>query len=187
MLRPRLFGGAITRFGLAGLAMLSFLSPSAQERVAAQTRLLSVASDAGRVIVMPGGLAAMRGAMVEGVNVSIGVEGDFRVYRAVFRGETHVAHVALEGPPRHMAFDPAQARFREVMSSLLVELDDYSRLDEVVESVGGISGKSYEQLGFAIVQLPGTANPGEAAQALQGHAAVNNVQVQLSRPLNVPL
>ena len=125
--------------------------------------------------------------MVDGVNVSVGVEGEFRVYRAVFRGETHVAHVALGGPPRHMAFNPAQARFREVTSSLLVELDDYSRLDEVVESVGAVSAKSYEQLGFAIVQLPETANPGEAARSLQGHGAVNNVQVQLSRPLDVPL
>ena len=178
---------AITRFGLPSLALLSFLSAPAQEPGAAQSRLLSVASDAGRVIVMPGELASMQGTMVDGVNVSIGVEGEFRVYRAVFRGETHVAHVALDGPPRHMAFDPAQARFREVTSSLLVELDDYSRLDEVVEAIGGISGKSYEQLGFAIVQLPGAANPGEAAQALQGHTGVTAVQVQLSQPLDVPL
>ena len=153
----------------------------------AQAQVLAVSSDEGRIIVVPGGSSTIPGTMVDGVSVSVGVEGEFRVYRAVFRGETHVAHVALEGPPRHMAFDPAQARFREVTSSLLVELDDYSRLNEVVEAIGGISGKSYEQLGFAVVRLPGTANPGEAAQALQDHAGVNNVQVQLSRPLNVPL
>lgn len=136
---------------------------------------------------MPGGSSSMADTMVDGVNVSVVVEGDFRVYRAVFRGETHVAHVALEGPPQHMAFDPAQARFRHVLPSLLVELDDYSRLNDVVEAIGGLSGKSYEQLGFAIVRLPETANPGEAARALQGHAAVTAVQVQLDRPLNVPL
>ncbi len=166
---------------LVGVALLSLLTAVAQAQV------LSVFSDEGRIIVMPGGSSTMPGTMVDGVNVSIDVEGEFRVYRAVFRGETHVAHVALDGPPRHMAFDPAQARFREVTSSLLVELDDYSRLNEVVEAIGGISGKSYGQLGFAIVQLPGTANPGEAAQALQGHAGVTAVQVQLSSPLNVPL
>ena len=149
--------------------------------------MLAVSSEEGRVIVMPGGSSSMAGTMVDGVNVSVGVEGDFRVYRAVFRGETHVAHVALEGPAQHMAFDPAQARFRQVLPSLLVELDDYSRLNDVVEAIGGVSGKSYEQLGFAIVRLPETANPGEAAQALQGHAGVTAVQVQLDRPLDVPL
>ena len=166
--------------GIAGVVLLSCLP-------AAHAQVLSVSSEQGRVIVMPGGSSNMAGTMVDGVNVSVGVEGDFRVYRAVFRGETHVAHVALEGPPQHMAFDPAQARFREVLPSLLVELDDYSRLNDVVEAIGGLSGKSYEQLGFAIVRLPETANPGEAAQALQGHAAVTAVQVQLERPLNVPL
>ena len=180
-MRRRPCNGTSVRFGLAGLGLLCLLS------AAAQTQVLSVASDGGRVIVMPGDLSTMPGTMVDGVNLSVDVEGDFRVYRAVFRGETHVAHVALEGPPRHMAFDPSQARFREVLPSLLVELDDFSRLDEVIETVGGVSGKSYEQLGFAIVQLSETANPGEAAQALQGHAAVAAVEVQLSRPLRVPL
>ena len=180
-MRWRLCNGTSAQFGFAGLALLCLASAAAQDRV------MSVASDDGPVIVVPGGLSTLQGAVVDGVNLSVSTEGDFRVYRAVFRGETHVAHVALEGPQRHMAFDPAQARFREVLPSLLVELDDHFRLDEVVEAVGGVSGKSYEQLGFAIVQLQDTANPGEAARTLQGHAAVTAVQVQLSRPLNVPL
>ena len=180
-MRWQLCNGTSERFGFACLTLLCLVSAAAQDR------MMYVASDEGRVIVMPGEASAMPGTLVDGINLSVDVEGGFRVYRAVFRGETHVARVALDGPPRHMAFDPAQARFREVMSSLLVELDDHSRLNEVVDSVGGISGKSYEQLGFAIVQLPETANPGEAAQTLRGHAAVNDVQVQLSRPLNVPL
>ena len=179
-MRQRLDNRKSAPFGIAGVVLLSCLS-------AAYAQVLAVSSEEGRVIVMPGGSSTMAGTMVDGVNVSVGVEGDFRVYRAVFRGETHVAHVALEGPPQHMAFDPAQARFRQVLPSLLVELDDHSRLNDVVEAIGGLSGKSYEQLGFAIVQLPETANPGEAAQSLQGHAAVTAVQVQLERPLNVPL
>ena len=179
--RTIVVSGGSRGIGLAGLGLMSLFS------AAVQAQVLPVASDEGRVILMPGGSSAMQGTMVDGINVSVDVEGEFRVYRAVYRGETHVAHVALEGPARHMAFDPAQARFREVLPSLLVELDDHSRLNEVVEAVGGISGKSYGQLGFAIVQLPESVNPGEAAQTLQGHAAVTDVQVQLSRPPLVPL
>lgn len=180
-MRQRLCDGASAQLGLAGLGLLSLFS------AAAQAQVLPVASDEGRVLVMPGGSSSMQGTTVDGINVSIDVEGGFRVYSAVFRGETHVAHVALEGPARHMAFDPAQARFREVLPSLLVELHDLTLLDEVVQAVGGISGKSYEQLGFAIVRLPAEVNPGEAAQTLEGQAAVTDVQVQLSRPLRVPL
>ncbi|MYJ95500.1 MAG: hypothetical protein F4053_07945 [Proteobacteria bacterium] len=179
-MRQRLGNRNSAPFWIAGVVLLGCLS-------AAGAQVLAVSSEEGHVIVMPGGSSTMAGTMVNGVNVSVGVEGNFRIYRAVFRGETHVAHVALEGPARHMAFDPAQARFREVLPSLLVELVDYSRLNDVVEAIGGLSGKSYEQLGFAIVRLPETANPGEAAQALRGHAAVTAVQVQLDTPLNVPL
>ena len=181
MMKRRHGSGAPARLALAGLGLLGLFSAPAQAQV------MSVASDEGRVIVLPGDSSSLQGTTVDGVNLSIGVEGDFRVYRAVFRGETHVAHVALGGPLRHMAFDPAQARFREVLPSLLVELHDHARLDEVIAAAGGISGKSYAELGFAIVQLPDTANPAEAAQTLQGHAAVTAVQVQLSRPLRVPL
>ena len=155
--------------------------------MAAQAQVLPAASDTGRVMVVPGDLPSMQPVMVEGVSLSIGVEGDFRVFRAVHRGETHVAHVPLDGPPQHLAFDPAQARFRQVSSSLLVELNDYSLLPDVVETVGGVSAKSYEQLGFAIVQLPEADNPAEAAATLQRHSAVSDVQVQLESPLNVPL
>lgn len=183
-MRPCIGSGISVRPGLAGLGLMGLLSAAVQAQM---LPVVPVASDEGRVIVMPGGSSTLRGTMVDGINVSVDVEGEFRVYRAVFRGETHVAHVALEGPARHMAFDPAQARFREVLPSLLVELDDHSRLPEVVEAVGGISGKSYEQLGFAIVRLPEAVNPGEAAQTLEGHAAVTDVQVQLSRPPRVPL
>ena len=180
-MRRRFCSGILARIELSCLGLLSLLS------AAAHAQVLSVTSDDGRAVVMPGGLSTMQGTMVDGVNLSVGVEGDFRVYRAVFRGETYVARVALESPSPHMAFDPAEARFREVLPSLLVELEDHSRLDELVQAVGGVSGKSYEQLGFVIVQLPDTANPGEAAQTLQSHGAVTAVQVQLSRPLRVPL
>ncbi len=179
------YRGATALFALAGLALFGFglgFVPAA-----AQDRAMSVASDEGQVIMMPGGMSDTRAALVDGVNVSVGVEGEFLVYRAVFRGKSHVAHVALDGPVRHMAFDPAQARFREVLPSLLVELDDFARLDDVVRAVGGISGKGYEQLGFAIVRLPGTVNPAEAAQRLRGHEAVTAVQVQLGRRPSVPM
>ena len=86
-----------------------------------------------------------------------------------------------------MAFDRQQRRFREVLPSLVVELGDFGRLDEIVESAGGLAGKAYPDLGFAVVQLPGSANPAEAARVLQGHPAVNAARVQLAGPIRVPL
>ena len=177
----RLGSAGLTRLRVAASALLCLVAASAHPQV------LSVASDEGRVLVMPTGPTAIQGTLVDGVRLSVGTEGNYRVYRAVLRGEMHTAHVALDGPARHMAFDRAGARFREVLPSLVVELGDYARLDEVVEAAGGVAGKSYQHLGFAVVQLPEATNPAAAALALETHAAVLAARVQLRQPRHVPL
>ena len=179
--KQRLDYGMLRLFQIAASTLLCLVA------AAGHAQVLSVASDEGRILAMPSDPSTVQGAVVDGVSLSVGIEGDYRVYRAVFRGETHVAHVSLDGPPRHMAFDPGQQRFRQVLPSLVVELGDYARLEEVVQAVGGVAGKSYEHLGFAVVQLPETANPAEAAQALDAHAAVIDARVQLRQALHVPL
>lgn len=161
-------------------ALLCFLAGAAHAQV------ISAVSSEGDVFVMPG-TPMPAAAIVDGVRLSVADEGNFRVYRATLNGETHTARVSLDGSPRHMAFDRQRERFREVTPSLIVELADYARLDEVVESSGALAGKAYPELGFAIVQLPETTNPAEAAQTLIGHPAVDAARVQLAGPLRVPL
>ena len=177
--RPPITAKRIRNVGLAA-ALLCFLAGAAQAQV------LSAVSSEGDVLVMPG--APMpAAAIIDGVQLSVADEGNFRVYRATLNGETHTTRVALDGPPKHMAFDPERERFREVTPSVIVELSDYALLDEVVESSGVLAGKAYPELGFAIVQLPETLNPAEAARALLGHPAVDAARVQLAGPLRVPL
>ena len=169
----------IRNVGLAA-ALLSCLAG------AAQAQILSAVSSEGDVLVMPG-TPMPAAAIVDGVRLSVADEGSFRVYRATLNGDTHTARIALDGPTKHMAFDRQRERFRELTPSVIVELRDYARLDEIVESAGALGGKAYPELGFAIVQLPETTNPAEAAQALVGHPAVDAARVQLAGPLRVPL
>lgn len=162
-------------------ALFGFLAASAYAQV------LPAVSNEGDVLVIPSDVSTPQSTVVDGVSLSVTVEGSYRVYRAFLGGRTHSAHVSLDGPPRHMAFDRQQRRFREVLPSLVVELGNYARLDEVVESAGGLTGKAYPELGFAVVQLPETANPAQAARALQGHPAVDAARVQLGGQVRVPL
>ncbi len=168
----------VIRFVAVGV---SYLAASAYAQV------LPAVSNEGDVFVIPADVSTLQNAVVDGVNLSVTIEGSFRVYRAFVNGQTHSAHIAVDGPQRHMAFDRQQRRFREVLSSLVVELGDFGRLDEIVESAGGLAGKAYPDLGFAVVQLPGSTNPAEAARTLQGHPAVNAARVQLAGPIRVPL
>ncbi len=161
--------------------LCGFLAASAYAQV------LPAVSTEGDVLVLGADVSTPQNAVVEGVSLSVSIEGSYRVYRAFVGGRTHSAHVALDGPPRHMAFDRQQWRFREVLPNVVVELGNYARLDEVVESVGGLTGKAYPELGFAVIELPETTNPAEAARALQGHPAVNAARVQFGGQIRVPL
>lgn len=143
---------------------------------------------AGQVLMLPGGEVGVGSAAnVDGVHMSISEEGDFRVYRALHKGKEHKIYVAREGRPRWLAFDPAQGRFRDVLSSLRVELSDYDQLPEFVEAVGGIRGKAYIPLGFAIVELPSEVNPAEVASIVQSLPGVEAASIQLEGPIHVPM
>ena len=88
-MKRRLRFGRPAELRYATLVLLSLCA------AASQAQVLSVASDAGRVLVMPIGPITTADAVVDGVSVSLGIEGNFRVYRAAFRCEAHTARVAL--------------------------------------------------------------------------------------------
>ena len=142
----------------------------------------------GNVLMLPSEeLAAGEMVSIDGVRISISVEGDFRVYRATQDGKQHHIHVARDDTTRLLAFDPGEGRFRDVLPSLRVELINYTGLDDVVEAAGGMSGKVFEPLGFAIVRLPSGANPAEVARRIESLPEVVSARIQLQGPINVPM
>ena len=77
----------------------------------------------GQVAVMPRlAVPSAHTQAIEGLQVEVGVESGLLVHRARYRGRTHTAYAQLEGPERHLAFNPQRHRFEEVSSSLLVRL-----------------------------------------------------------------
>ena len=142
----------------------------------------------GNVLVMPFDTSITGDMMASGgARISIVVEGDYRVYRALLGGKEYQAHVAIEGPPRRLAFDPEEKRFRDVLPSLRVELGNYDRFEEIVEAAGGTGGKVYEALGFAIVRLPPGENPAKVASRIGALPGVKSATIQLQGPLHVPM
>ncbi len=142
----------------------------------------------GNVLVMPFDISSTGEVLAsDGTRISIGVEGDYRVYRVLHRGREHHIHVALQGPPRRLAFDPKEERFRDVLPSLRVEMNNYDQLGEVVEAAGAIGGKAYEALGFAIVRLGPNENPAEVASKMTALSSVKSARIQLQGPLYVPM
>ena len=196
------------RFALA--ATLTGLAPlaSAQE-VPLRTTLV----DDRTVVMMPPAGSGLSGELelsldrglsgaspLAGVDILVSLEGERLTYRAAYLGRTHTAYADLSGPPTRFAFDTGERRFRVVSPTILVELDDYDVLDQLVLERGALMARDYPQLGFALIELPVEADPAEAVEFLDVDPRVRdasvlfqpatrrpmNVQARDVRPLSVP-
>lgn len=176
----------ILRIFICGCLLGGALNLSAQS--APTPNVLPAPTLEGSVLVMPFDTSVLGDVMAsDGTRISIEIEGDYRVYRALHGGKEHRAHVAIEGPQRRLAFDPKQERFRDVLPSLRVELGNYDQFEAIVAAAGGTGGKVYEALGFAIVRLPPTENPAEVASKIGLLPGVTSATIQLQGPLHVPM
>ncbi|MDD9963535.1 MAG: S8 family peptidase [Gammaproteobacteria bacterium] len=164
--------------------MLS-LCAHAQTEPAPQVVLAS--NGEGQVAVMPRrATPPARMEAIEGLQVEVGVEGGLLVHRARYQGQTHTAYAQLEGPERHLAFNPQSRRFEEVSSSLLIRLASDGHLETVIEASGAVGGKAYPALGWALLQLPAEVNPATVAQTLQSSPLVEGARLILQDDFAIP-
>lgn len=122
------------------------------------------------VLVLPSSVAAVGRGHHAGIAFDVSTSAGVRSYRATVGGRTAVTHTAVGGPATHLAFERSSGRFRKIASAIRVELDDYANLEERVREVGGLSGKAYPHLGFALIDLPGDVHPADAVNRLNGNA-----------------
>ena len=138
------------------------------------------------LLVMATDASAPAEVYVDDVRIRVAVEDGFRVYQAFHNGITRTLHVALDAALRYVAFDPERNRFELLSNGLRVELEDYELLDRIVTAAGGIGGKAYPLLGFAIVQLSPDANPVDAIHAIENLPGVVDVRLMTEGPRRVP-
>ena len=150
--------------------------------------MLAAETNEGPVLVLSDeAVSAGEVAVLPDTRVSVSIEGQYRVYRARHKGKDTQVHVSLDNPQRRIAFDPAQGRFRDILPSLRVEMDNFARFEDLVEQAGGTGGKVYEALGFALILLPDATNPAEVAAELKDLPGVTRATIQLQGPLYVPM
>ena len=178
---------------VAPAAMLTVLAPFAS---AQELPLRTTVVDDRTVVMMPmedGGLPGepelARASSVAGVGIRVSDDGQLRTYRADYLGETYTAYGGLSGPPTRFAFDTGERRFRVVSPTVLVELDDYEVLDQLMLERGALYTKAYPDLGFALIELPVAADPAEAVEFLDADPRVTDASVLFEpaarRPMNV--
>ena len=112
-----------------------------------------------------------------GVDFQISIDQGLRTYEATYQGRTYTAYEDMSRPPRHLAFDTGQRRFRVLDSTISIELHNYDHLDAVVLGQDALWGKAYPQLGFALIRLRPEVNPAQVIERLRVDSRVREAHL----------
>ena len=146
--------------------------------------LQHAASVAGSVLVLPASADGL--ASADPVRFEVTTEDGIRTYKATVGDRTAIAHAEVGSSTRY-AFDPGDSRFRELTSTVLVELDDYGEVPALVSELGAVSGKPYPHLGFALIRLPPAMDPVQAVRRLEAVSGVGKALLQFKPPVRRPM
>ena len=173
---------------LRSIATISMVAAFGAICVQAQQPMLRTAFvEDGAVVLMPHEDAEYAvGSPFADVRIDVSSDGDLRTYRAHYGGRTYTAHSHLAGTPRRLAFDPAQRRFRDLTSTLIVNLHDYDSLDRIAVEHAAVWGKAYPELGFALVGLGPETDPAEVAERLAADPRVADARLHFEDPVRRP-
>lgn len=72
--------------------------------------------------------------------------------------------------------------FDRLLSSIRVELNDYTQLAHVVDEVNGVVGKAYPQLGYAVIRIKPEVHPLHAVELASNLPGVLAADVRLKGP-----
>ena len=101
-----------------------------------------------------------------------------------------VTHSQWYEPARrkpHIVYGTTDKRFHAVDNRVLVKLDRPERLKEIAKEVDAARAKRYAGLGYSILWLRPGQNPIDVVKQLQSDQRIKQAELQLKRPLMIPL
>ena len=164
-------------------AVALIITPIAGQELPVQAALI----DERTVLLMPtapgasdfiGGSEFYGESAFAGIDFDVSLEQGLVAYRATYLGRTYTAWADAYGPAARLAFDPGERRFREISSTVAVELFDYDALGLLVREQGAVAGKAYPELGFALIRLAPEADPARVVELLGVDPRVRSARLQ---------
>ena len=166
-------------------AMALLATPTTGQELPVQAALINERT----VLLMPpapGGTDFSGVSSVAGIDFDVSLEQDLLAYRATYLGRTYTAWADASAPATRLAFDPAERRFREVSSTVAVDLLDYDALGLLVQEQGAVAGKAYPELGFALIRLGPETDPARVVELLDVDPRVLSAQLQFEPAVRRP-
>jgi len=125
---------------------------------------------------------------MEGITLIIEkIEENVKLKAFLENEETVEQWISDTDPYARFVFNAEKKDFERLTNSIRIELEDYDKLDELVEDTEAESGRAFPQLGYAIIRLPETVHPVEYIENVQTREGVQSVNVEVEKPRKFPL
>ena len=93
---------------------------------------------------------------------------------------------AAQGRPP-VVFGTADRKFHELENRILVKLIDPEGLDAIKQELNAVRAKRYRGLGYSVLWLRRNQDPIEVFKRLQSDQRIEHAELQLKRPIMIPL
>ena len=84
-------------------------------------------------------------------------------------------------------YDAEKNQFQRLTNSVRVVMDNYDKLETLIEATEAKGGKAFPDLNFAILNLPKDVHPAAFVKKLEEKDEVKSATVEVERPLQIPL
>ena len=85
------------------------------------------------------------------------------------------------------AFDVRSKKFRPILNSVRIRLDNYRELDSLIKLTDAESGKSFPDVDFAIIYLRPNQDIRQYFNLIRQQPGVKSVKLMFQMPSNVPM
>ncbi len=141
-----------------------------------------------KAYVMPEISSAVPGSYKVGTtNITIERHDEMFKFSAVIGTTERVQWVSDTDKYGRFVFNEDKKKFERLTNSVRLEMEDYSKLDALVEDTEATSGKAFPELDFALIRLPKEVHPAEYVAVITNRSEVKTANVEVEEPRQIPL
>lgn len=171
---------------LAAVCLLSFIVVDAEDR-AEPFQAIEIEGEA-KAFSMPEFDRAIAGSYRMGnTEVTVEIHEENIKLKATTGSVERVQWISETDEFGRFIYNEDKKQFERLTHSVRVVMEDYEKLDDLIDETKARSGKAFPDLDFAIVNLPKEIHPLDFSKQVEAREDVKSATIEVETPRQIPL
>lgn len=187
----RMIGIFVLRFLMAAIVAVTASCVLAEDQSEDQEldvafQQIQIAEDE-KVYAMPEVTEAVPGSYRVGTtDITIERHDEMFSFKAVTGTTERVQWVSDTDKYGRFVYNADKKQFERLANSVRIEMEDYGKLEVLIEETDATSGEAFPELDFALVRLPKETHPAKYAARISERDEVKVATVEIEEPRQIP-